>query len=131
MRFYTGITSVTLFNTIFTLIKPYIPYITYWKGPKHAMRILKRTGREKMPTSLNPHNEILLILMRLWLGLLNEDFADRFDISHTKSSFVFTTSIKLLSKLLKNLVTWLSREAIRDNLPEAFIKTGNNKFKSF
>ena len=61
------------------------------------------------------------------MGLLNEDFADRFDISHTKSSFVFTTSIKLLSKLLKNLVAWLSREAIRDNLPEAFIKTGNNK----
>ena len=32
-----------------------------------------------------------------------------------------------MSKLLKNLVAWLPREAIRDNLPEAFIKTGNNK----
>ena len=35
MRFYTGIASVALFNTIFTLIRPYIPDITYWKGPKH------------------------------------------------------------------------------------------------
>ena len=25
------------------------------KGPKHAMQISKRTGRKKMPTSLNPH----------------------------------------------------------------------------
>ena len=79
-----------------------------------------------MPTSLNPHDEFLLTLMRLQLGLLN-DVADRFDISPTKSSFIFTTWIKLLSKLLKNLVVWLPREAIRDNLPEAFIKTGNNK----
>ena len=58
---------------------------------------------------------------------MNEDVADCFDISPTKSSFIFTTWIKLLSKLLKNLVAWLPREAIRDNLPEAFIKTGNNK----
>ena len=65
--------------------------------------------------------------MWLWLGLLNEDVADRFDISLTKSSFIVTTWIKLLSKLLKNLVAWFSRVAIRDNLPEAFIKTGNSK----
>ena len=32
-----------------------------------------------------------------------------------------------MSKLFKNLAVWLPREAIRDNLPEAFIKTGNNK----
>ena len=37
------------------------------------------------------------------------------------------TWIKILSKLLKNLVAWLPREAIRDHFPKAFIKTGNNK----
>ena len=52
--------------------------------------------------------------MRLRLGLLNEDVADGFDISPTKSSFIFTTWIKLLSKLLKILVAWLPRDAIRD-----------------
>ena len=83
-----------------------------------------------MPTSLNPHDEFLLTLMRLRLGLLNEEVADRFDISPTKSSFIFTTWIKLLSKLLKNLVAWLPREAIQDNLPEAFIKIGNNKCRT-
>ena len=119
MRFYAGIASVALFDTIFTLIKLYIPHITYWKGAKHALRVLRRTGRKKM-TSLNPHDEFLLALM-------DYDCADRFDISPTKSSFIFTTWIKLLRKLLKNLVAWLLQEAIRDNLPEAFIKTGNNK----
>ena len=32
-----------------------------------------------------------------------------------------------MSKLFKNLVACLPREAIRNNLPEAFIKTENNK----
>ena len=32
-----------------------------------------------------------------------------------------------MTKLLKNLVAWLPREVIRDNLPKAFIKTGDNK----
>ena len=65
-----------------------------------------------MPTSLNLLDEFLLTLMRLRLGLLNEDVADRFGISPTKSSFIFTTWIKLLSNLLKNSVAWLPREAI-------------------
>ena len=89
-RFYTGITSVALFNTIFTLIKTYKPHITYWKGQK---QILKRTGRKKVPASLNPHGEFLLTLIRLRLWLLNEDVADGFDISPTKFSFIFTTWI--------------------------------------
>ena len=91
------------------------------------MRISKRTGRKKMPTSLNPHDEFFLTLIRLRLGLLNEDVADRFDMSPTKSSFIFLTWIKLLSKLLKNLVSWSPREVTRDNLLELFIKTRNNK----
>ena len=56
---------------------------------KHAIRILKRTGRKKMTTSLNLHEEFPSTLMRLRLGLLNEDVADCFDISPTKSSFIF------------------------------------------
>ena len=54
MKFYTEITSVALFNTIFTLIKPYIPHITYWKRPKHIMQILKRTGRKKNVNIIKP-----------------------------------------------------------------------------
>ena len=49
------------------------------------MRILKRSRRGKMSTLLNSHDEILLTLMRLQLRLLNEDVADCFDISPTKS----------------------------------------------
>ena len=76
------------------------------------MRIIKTIGNKIMSTSLNPHDEFLLTLTRLRLGLLNEDVADRFDILPAKSSFIFTTWIKLLSKLLKILFAWLLGKAI-------------------
>ena len=34
---------------------------------------------------------------------------------------------KIIEQVVKDLVTWLPREAIRDNLPETFSKTGKNK----
>ena len=91
MRLYPRLASVALSNTVFRLIKPYVTHIAYWKGPKHAMRILKRAEKKKMPTSLNPYDEFVLTLMRLRLGLLNEDIPDCFHILPTKSSFIFTT----------------------------------------
>ena len=57
-----------------------------------------------MPTSLNPHDEFLLTLIRLRLRLLNEDVAGRF-----------------------SLVAWFPQKATRDNLLETFSKAGNNK----
>ena len=89
--------------------------------------VKKNCKEKKMLTSLKPYGEFLLRLIRLRMGLLNKDVADRFDKSPTKSSFIFTSWIKLQSKLLKNLVACLPREAIRDNFPKAFIKSGNNK----
>ena len=79
------------------------------------MQIIKRIWSKIMSTSLNPHDEFLLILTRLWLELLNEDVADCFDILPAKSSFIFTTWIKLLNKLLKNLFAWLLGEAIPEH----------------
>ena len=67
--------------------------------------------------------------MQLRLGLLNEDVADRFNKLPTKSSVTFTTWINLLSKALKSLIARLPREAILDNLPEAFFETGHSKYR--
>ena len=59
--------------------------------------------------------------MRLRLGLFNEDLADRFDISEGTCSSIFTTRVRLLSKLLGNaLIVWLPKEADYSNLPKMF-----------
>ena len=63
--------------------------------------------------------------MRLRLGILNEDLADRFCISSALCSRTFTTWIILLRQLLGHaLIVWLRREAIQQNLPNVFRKAG-------
>ncbi|XP_057290874.1 uncharacterized protein LOC130613565 [Hydractinia symbiolongicarpus] len=104
INFYTGIVSIGMFESVFQLLNPYLSKIRYWRGPKRA----------------NSYSKVK--------RLLNEDLADRFGISPTICSNTFTTWIQILSKVLGNaLVVWLPREAIRDNLPDAFIKTGHSK----
>ena len=73
-------------------------------------------------------SSIFLTLVRLRLGLLKEDIADRFGISPTLSSRIFTTWMRVLSKLLADaLITWLPEEAVHSNLPGVFIKAGYKK----
>ena len=130
MNFYTGLSSIVLFNTVFLLLKPYLPKLNYWRGPKHARsysKVKRRAGTSNFKI-LSHRDEFLLTLMRLRLGLMNEDLADRFGCSTTTCSNTFTTWIKVISQILGHvLVAWLPREAIRDNLPDCFKKLGHSK----
>ena len=70
----------------------------------------------------------MLTLKRLRLGSLNEDLIERFGVSPTLFSYIFTIWIKLLRKVLgKALVLWPPRESLREHLPEIFFKSGYGK----
>ena len=58
---------------------------------------------------LSLEQEFLLIMMRLHLGLLQEDLAWGFHLFHTTVSKVGTTWTKLLSKELSCLIIWPSK----------------------
>ena len=105
-----------MFNAIFILIKPYLPNIVYWTAPaKHRVTStkIKKHSVTKSSKKLTQRDELLLTFMKLRPGILNEDLADRFGISHALCSRIFTTCIRLLHQLLGNcLVVWLPRETI-------------------
>ena len=124
MTFYIGFASITQFNAVFNLFEQYLTRVKYWRGPKRTTNASKvRRYFVKESKILSHKNEFLLTLMRLRLGLLNEDIADRFGISPTICSNTFTTWIRLVSKVLgQALVNWLPREPIRQHLPESFKK---------
>ena len=138
MNFYTGLSSIEVFSAVFNLIEPYLPSISYWVGPYRMRRRQKsyRKSYSKVRQYMNhkfkrklPHkDELFLTFMRLRLGLLSEYIAERFGISPTLSSRIFTTWIRILSKLLGHaLITWLPQEAVHSNLPGVFIKAGYKK----
>ena len=138
MNFYTGLSSIEVFSAVFNLIEPYLPSISYWVGPYRMRRRQKsyrksysKVGQYKnhqFKRKLSHKDEFSLTFMRLRLGLLNEYIAERFGISPTLSSRIFTTWIRILSKLLGHaLITWLPQEAVHSNLPGVFIKAGYKK----
>ena len=51
--------------------------------------------------------------MKLKLGLMNRDLAIRFNLNEAKASKIFRKWIKPLSVLLKNLIMWSDREAVK------------------
>ena len=119
MKFYTGISTILLFNSLFDLIKPCLPNIIYWRGKNTAAATTKpRTQRKQ---KVGQKDQFLLVLMRLRLGLMNEDLADRFLISPGTCSMIFSTWVKLLGTLIGNAsIVWLQRDTIYQNLPDVF-----------
>ncbi|XP_066925569.1 uncharacterized protein [Clytia hemisphaerica] len=129
MNFYTGITTIKLFDAIFDILKPFLSRLHYWQGSKKQLKFIsKKVGPAKQytrPRKLEPKDEFLLTLMRIRLGLLNEDLADRFGIAPSTCSVIFKTWIRFLSDTLGNcLVKWLPKESVMEHMPKAFRKQG-------
>ena len=83
MRSYTGIQTIFIFNALYLLLKPYVSRLQYWRGHKSVLTSKVKKGflpRER-GQKLSAKDQLLLVLMRLRLWLLNQDLADRFNIS--------------------------------------------------
>jgi hypothetical protein len=123
IKFYTGIPSMEAFETILSVLKPHLSKIHYWNGPRVLSHPLKqKLGKQKLGRRrrLSVANELLLTLMKIRLGLLNEDLAQRFGISKQHVSNIFTTWVKILSRVLGDLVFNPPKEVVRENLPPSF-----------
>ena len=60
------------------------------------------------------------MLVRLRLGLLEQDLADRFGLSCATISRIFTTWINFLYFKLKEIPLWPARDVVQANMPKCF-----------
>ena len=129
MNFYAGLLSIKLFEAVYNLLLPYIPRLLYWRGTKRIIssKVRPRTFMQSSQKKLTSKNEFLLTLMRLRLGLLNEDLTDRFGISTTICSNIFKTWIRFLAQTLGRLVAWLPKENIMENMTKISRKSWSFK----
>ena len=127
VKLYTGIPSVEAFNDIFAVIQTKVKKMRHWKGPKRVCNPLRHRRVVSTLRKLSLKEEFVLTLMKLRLGLLLEDLADRFGISPTLASNIFTTWVKVMSQTLGSLVFNPPKEVVRANLPPTF-KT--NKYQN-
>ena len=77
---------------------------------------LKKPGAR----ALHPIDELFMVLIRLRLGLLEQDLAHRFNVSIAIVSRICVTWIKLLNQQLRPLITGPSRAVIDAHMPAQF-----------
>ncbi|XP_035997780.1 uncharacterized protein LOC105928197 isoform X6 [Fundulus heteroclitus] len=98
LLFFTGFTSV-IFHWLLTKINDSVE------------RISQKLGQE---------DHLLVVLMKLRLGLNNTDLAYRFNESTATISDICRSWIPTMAIILRPLIKWPSREAIRRNMPDIF-----------
>ncbi|XP_020912997.1 uncharacterized protein LOC110250723 [Exaiptasia diaphana] len=128
VRNLTGIPTKESFHKMFNLTKRNIKKVHFWSGPSKSTkkgRTFKRSPKKFGPQRVLPQkDEFLLTLMKLRLGSTNVDLAQRFGVSDTTVSNIFTTWIKILGKKLRCLVYNPSIEVVKATLPDKFKKPG-------
>ena len=123
--FYTGLMSVSVFHELHSAISPLIK--RRWRGAKKTSTGVFRNFR-KRPKVFGPKrklcskDEFLMLLMKLRLGLLTTDLADRFNISLGLASAIFSTWVKASSSLLKHMVFVPNKDVIVQTMPNRFKK---------
>ena len=66
--------------------------------------------------------QFFMTLLRLQLGLMEQDLAHRFGVSQSTASRVTTTWINLLYLKLKEILIWMKKECVQFAMPQQFKK---------
>ena len=115
VSFYTGFPSYGSLKACFDFLGPSVHRLSYWSTG--TTPDVKGKGR---PRGLSPIDEFFMVLVRLRLGSLEQDLSDRFDISCSTVSRIFTTWINFLYLKLKEIPLWPPQEVIQGSMPKSF-----------
>ena len=117
--FYTGFTCYGSLDALFTFLGPSVHKLRYSKiDSESRQESFKRCRPRKLP----PLEEFFLTLVRLRLGLMEQDLAFRFGISQSTVSRITTTWINFIYLKLKELPLWMPRVLVQANMPEQLMK---------
>lgn len=120
MNFYTGLQSYEVFKWLYDRISHKVSGITYTNSKKESEG--KKRGPKRL---LSGEEEMFLTLVRIRLGLLEEDLAHRFKISQTSVSNITSTWCAFLAREWSIFIYWPTQEENRNYLPQCFSKWKN------
>ena len=122
VNFFTGLKNKTVFKQMHDIIAPLVN--RRWLGVKstssNIRKFLKEPSRFGLKRKLSSQAEFLLTLMRLRLGLLGNDLAQRFDISESLCAQIFLTWLRACSSVLGAMVYIPDEETLIATKPNKF-----------
>ena len=119
IQFYTGLPSYPVFMCLNRYLEPLLCYLRLCHSD------IKNTSTQTFKPrarALQSIDKLFLVLIRLRLGLLEQDLAHRFSIGIATVSCICVTWIKFLDQQLRPLITWPSRAVIDTHMPAQFNK---------
>lgn len=128
--FYTNIKTVAVFSILCNYIISHMTTqekIRTAAGCRTFFTKAKRPPTKrppaKFPNSKLPHNDaILMVLIKLRLGLMHADLAERFNISTKDVSNIFRIYITVMARALKPvLIVFYPRSQIIKTLPKEYV----------
>ena len=121
-RFYTGICDYGTFQALFKYFGPAVNNLVYKDSKTNYGKIVTPGYVKRGPKrTLSPENEFFLVLVRLRLGLLEEDLAYRAGISQSHLSRIFTTLFDFLHGHFCALPIW--RSCVDETMPKCVKET--------
>ena len=121
IRFYTGLEDYKTFKTLFDSFGPAVSNLVYYGTKTDLERLCSEDTVKHGPKRNNsPEQEFFLVLVRLRLGLLEEDMATRAGLSQSHMSRIFIAWVDFLHSKLRSYPIWPSRGAIDQSMPVSF-----------
>ena len=122
VRFYTGFATLSALMVCYNFLGEAVNKLNYWASNSCAVepQTKSRKGRKRIRP---PLEEFFLVLVRLRLGLLEQDIAYRVGISQSTVSQIFITWINLLYLQFKQIPIWPPKALILSNMPKHLRKS--------
>ena len=88
VRFTTGSATMSALMVCFNLLGPTVNKLNYWASSRSTIKMQSKSNKGRK-RSLSPLEEFFLVLVRLHLGLFEQDITYRFSISQSTVSQMF------------------------------------------
>lgn len=121
-RFYTGFPSYSSFQSFLTYITPKASRLRSKRSQQKSddSEVGRSSRRGRLCLSLIIADQLVCVLAKLRLGVPSLDICTRVGVSESTFSRLFSTWIPFLSKELKLLFPFPSRELINSWMPRTF-----------
>lgn len=108
VKFYTGLTTFSLLLHVFNLVS-------------------QKVNLQSSKCSLSKFQEFLIVMMRLRLGLAEQDLGYRFGVHQSTVSRIIDRWLAPMSHALERLIVWPERDVLQKTMPLSFQETWGRK----